>query len=76
MDALAGGDCQTEAVVSQQDLSGVGGGVGCAVVVTGGGAEGGGAGVEQGGRRGGAGRSRGSGGRGRCARERQALVDT
>lgn len=77
VDALAGGDSQTEGVVvPQQDLSG-GDGVGGAVVVTGGGAEGGGAGVEQGGHRGrGGGRSRGCGGRGRCTRERQALVDT
>lgn len=81
MDTLAGGNTQTEAVVvSQQDLSGGGSGVGrvgSAVVVTGGGGgAGGGAGVEQGGCRGRGGRSRGSGGRGCCAREVQALVDT
>ena len=67
MDALSGGNPQTEAVVSQQDLSGVSGVgvvVGGAVVVTGG------RGVEQGGSRGGRGRWS------RCAREVRALVDT
>lgn len=78
MDALARGNTQTEARVSQQDLSG--GGVGRAsgaVVVTcsGGGADGGG-GVEQVGCLVRCGRSRGSGGWGHCAREVQALVDT
>lgn len=82
MDTLAGGNAQTDAVVSQQDLSGGGSGsgvgkVGSAVVVTGGGGgAGGGAGVEQDGCWGRGGRSRGRRGRGRCAREVQALVDT
>lgn len=82
MDTFAGGNAQTEAVVSQQDLSGGGGsdsgvgGVGSAVVTGGGGGAGGGAGVESQGRWRGDGRSRGSRGGGRCTRQVQALVDT
>lgn len=78
MDPFAGGDAQTEAVVSQQDLSGGGGGgVGSAVVVTGGGGgAGGGAGVETDRCWGGDGRSCGGRGGGRCTCKVQALVDT
>lgn len=72
MYTLAGGNTHTEAVVSQQDLSGGGvsgvGRVGGAVVVTGsGGGAAGGAEVKRCGCQGSGGWSRGSGGRGRCA---------
>lgn len=83
MDTFTSGNAQTEAVVSQQDLSGGGGGdsgvggVGSAVVVTGGGSgAGGGAGVERDRCWGGDGRSCGGRGGGCCTCKVQALVDT
>lgn len=79
MDALAGGNTQTEAVVSQQDLSvggGGAGGVSGAVVVTGSGGGAGGGRVKHVGWWCRSGGSRGGRGRGHCARKVQALVDT